>query len=73
MRTDQHSDAEVNAALVRQWREKADSLDRFAERCRLEGIIQGPEGAEDAQAAADDYRKAAAELEFDGATGEGRR
>jgi hypothetical protein len=67
------NDAQVNAALAQKWRKKADQLDRFAEQCRREGIIQGPEGAEDAQAAADDYRRAAAELEFDGAVGEGRR
>lgn len=38
---------------------RAEELERFAEGCRREGIVQGPEGAEDAEAAARDWRWAA--------------
>jgi hypothetical protein len=41
------------------WREQADKLDAYAARCRREGLIKGPGGAEDAEEAASGYRRAA--------------
>jgi hypothetical protein len=69
----QQTDAEVNARLVREWRDRAATLERQADLARLDGATSGREGAEDLDAAALDYRQAADELEFDGALGEGRR
>lgn len=39
---------------------RAEQLERYAEKCRREGIIHGAEGAEDAERAARDWREAAA-------------
>jgi len=41
------------------WYAEADRLDEYARTLRREGYIKGPEGAEDAEAAALDYRRAA--------------
>jgi hypothetical protein len=47
--------------LAAQWRDRAEQLDRYAARCRRDG---DPREAEDAEAAAVDYRQAAEELEL---------
>jgi hypothetical protein len=56
------SDAQ-SRELAAGWRARADRLDAYAARCRREGIIHGPEGAEDAGQAAREYRIAADELD----------
>lgn len=39
--------------------ERAERLEAYARKCRAEGFVQGPEGAEDAEQAARDWRDAA--------------
>ncbi len=47
------------AMTVEEMLERAERLERFAEKCRREGVIHGPEGAEDAEQAAQEWREAA--------------
>lgn len=49
--------------LAASWRARAVGLEAYAAACREEGIVSGPEGAEDAEAAALEYRAAADDLE----------
>ena len=49
--------------LSDQWRERADRLDAYARRCRS---MHDYREAEDAEAAATDYRIAADELDLEG-------
>lgn len=52
------------AELVAIYRQRADQLEAYAAHRRAEGDIYGPEGAEDAELAAREYRTAADELEL---------
>jgi rubrerythrin len=45
-------------ALAIEWEKAAERLEAYARQCRAEGFVQGPEGAEDAEQAARDYREA---------------
>ena len=49
----------TDPVLRERWIARAEQLERYAAACRREGHIAGPEGAEDAEAAAADYRRAA--------------
>jgi hypothetical protein len=55
---------ERRAELVALYRQRAEELDAYAARRRAAGDVNGPEGAEDAELAAREYRTAADELEF---------
>lgn len=59
MKTRSRPERDVTS-LVTKWRERADSLDRYAQRRRRE---RDPREAEDAEQTAIDYRIAADELE----------
>lgn len=59
-------DAQRRIELVQDWRQRANRLEEYARGCRRDGFVQGPEGAEDAEASAADYRRAANELEAEG-------
>ena len=48
--------------LAIEWEAAAQRLEAYARACRAEGFIQGPEGAEDAEQAAREYREAIYQL-----------
>lgn len=63
MRVRRRPDDARRAELVGEWRRRARELELYARRRRDVGHVHGPESAQDAEAAALEYRLAADELE----------